>query len=483
MTVAAETKRKTGNELGLSDRDIITWTFQWPELYELAKTLPAPDRSRGGAPRQYPDFLFLGFAMLAAHFGSARKAATELSHPDTWEDVRETVRTSCPDESQSELPASAPSRTWYVKRRDALLFGHDSALEEFLDSFRAKAISLHGSMRANNGEVRGSLTHPKRSDLIEADGKVLAAPYKAPRGTTRRVTVTDPVTSVTRIEERPVRFDPDAREHTNGAGKVVRGNKFLFLSGRGERLHERVIIDVAHVPDIKGHNNSECDIATEAIIRAGKAGVDATAVVTDGVLRGTHIHRIQRETKLFAINPVQAHRIDNTTKTRIEKEGPIGLQAVRFPDGRTADVELWYRCGRVCQRVINADGDPCLVPLDRCTVRRRRNADGTYRLYVDFEVPHPTGGDPGCITVNMAVDPENVRVIPPDDPDYKTLYGRRQDTESINSCLDDHHHLRRARSVGARRQLFDLLAFAMRVNCITYSMYLAGEPPSEVEAA
>jgi hypothetical protein len=43
---------------------------------------------------------------------------------------------------------------------------------------------------------------------------------------------------------------------------------------------------------------------------------------------------------------------------------------------------------------------------------------------------------------------ENMRQIPPGDPDFAVLYRRRNDAESINRHLDDTLRLRRAHSVG-----------------------------------
>ena len=43
---------------------------------------------------------------------------------------------------------------------------------------------------------------------------------------------------------------------------------------------------------------------------------------------------------------------------------------------------------------------------------------------------------------------ENVRVIPPTDPDFARLYPRRNDAESINRNLDDTLWLGRAHSNG-----------------------------------
>ena len=52
---------------------------------------------------------------------------------------------------------------------------------------------------------------------------------------------------------------------------------------------------------------------------------------------------------------------------------------------------------------------------------------------------------------------ESIRQIPQSDPDFKRLYRRRNDAESINRALDDTLWLRRAHSVGHARQHLNLL--------------------------
>ena len=51
---------------------------------------------------------------------------------------------------------------------------------------------------------------------------------------------------------------------------------------------------------------------------------------------------------------------------------------------------------------------------------------------------------------------ENVREIPPGDPDFETLYKRRNDAESINRYLDDMLWLRGRVSGPRRAPLFTL---------------------------
>jgi hypothetical protein len=47
-----------------------------------------------------------------------------------------------------------------------------------------------------------------------------------------------------------------------------------------------------------------------------------------------------------------------------------------------------------------------------------------------------------------------------------TLFGRRNDSESINRALDDTLYLGRAHSIGHRRQQLNLLGFALVVNSL-----------------
>ena len=104
---------------------------------------------------------------------------------------------------------------------------------------------------------------------------------------------------------------------------------------------------------------------------------------------------------------------------------------------------------------------------------------GQYRWYNDYALPHSFGG--GRVTVRLHATQEdslrrfnrteNVRPIPPTDPDFANLYSRRNDAESINRGLDDSMWLGRAHSVGHLRQHLNLLGFALAVNSLTLLDY------------
>jgi hypothetical protein len=62
---------------------------------------------------------------------------------------------------------------------------------------------------------------------------------------------------------------------------------------------------------------------------------------------------------------------------------------------------------------------------------------------------------------------ENLRPIPPGDPEFAPLYKRRADAESIHRSIEDSLFLNRAHSVGHARQELNLLGYAILVNSLS----------------
>ncbi len=77
---------------------------------------------------------------------------------------------------------------------------------------------------------------------------------------------------------------------------------------------------------------------------------------------------------------------------------------------------------------------------------------------------------------------ENLRPIPPGDPDFARLYRRRNDAESINRDLDDTLYLRRAHSLGAARQHLNLLGYALVVNAVALHRHHRRRAPDRLAA-
>lgn len=116
-------------------------------------------------------------------------------------------------------------------------------------------------------------------------------------------------------------------------------------------------------------------------------------------------------------------------------------------------------------------GEMHFVELQRIRTHRNQGKDGRYRWYNDYRLPD---GDQITVRLHGNADddrrklnrPENVRPISPNDPDFYKLFRQRNDAESINRGLDDTLFLRRAHSLGHRRQWINLLGFALMVNSL-----------------
>ena len=148
-------------------------------------------------------------------------------------------------------------------------------------------------------------------------------------------------------------------------------------------------------------------------------------------------------------------------------------------------MRLYARDGALGIGELTDTGDLTFTELRR--IRTHRNADksGRYRWYNDYQLPQRHGG--GTITVRLHGNDddrarklnrtENLRPIPPGDPDFARLYPRRNDAESINRDLDDTLYLRRAHSVGHARQHLNLLGYALIVNAIAVHRHARHRAP------
>jgi hypothetical protein len=79
----------------------------------------------------------------------------------------------------------------------------------------------------------------------------------------------------------------------------------------------------------------------------------------------------------------------------------------------------------------------------------------------------------GCsvVATSLVVVACEAVVVASADPDFAHLFRQRNDAESINRALEDTMFLRRAHSVGHRRQLVNLLGYALMVNSLTLHRY------------
>ncbi len=431
-------------------------------LYELAAAVPEPSRQAGGRRRQYPMVLVLLYEALISVYGSARQVEAELAHPMVWGLIRRTLL-----RHGVEVPAQSMRRHHYLYVRSRYLTRPDvlarlGALHRELGARTAREMGLLDPAGP------GSWTHPHLSRVLHADGKVIAPLYRAKPGDRRL----DPCTG--EIVER--RAEPDAGLHFEGTGETAWGTKFVLVACRTEERHGRVILDVEWVPKPGG----EASVALDCFTRVAEHTPGAQAVIYDTALRGTHHQRLLRDLGLLPINRVAAAQSGGPrtakrgARRRVPKTTYVETKTVGLADGSERTVDLHAQDGAIGLGQLTDKGELHFVPLTRIRTHRNQDKNGRYRWYSDYQLPDSYGG--GMVTVRLHGNTEdaarkfnraeNVRAIPPSDPDFARLYPRRNDIESINRHLDDTMWLGRAHSLGHSRQQLNLLGFALAVNAL-----------------
>ena len=447
-----------------------------PALYELADAVPEGDRSRGGRARHYPVFMWLLFDALLSVYGSGRRVEAELAHPVVWDRLTRLIRERFPATPEMWLPDRPMRRHHYLYGRSHHLVA-EGTLERLNELHRMTATLQASEAGMMDPAGPGSWTHSDLSRMLYADGKVVTPLFRAKPGD-KRVNKTTGEVSYPRAEH-------DAALHAEGTGELVWGTKFVIIAARAAAANTRYIVDVAHVSTPGG------EAATAMDRFSGLADLlpGAQGVVYDTALRGVHHQRLMRELGWISVNRVTAasgsrRRGGGRDRKRVEKQVYVETKSVPTPAG-PASIRLIAQGGRIGLGEVADNGESVFVPLERMRTHRNPDKRGTFRWYNDYRLPERLGG--GVVTVRLHANhddakrkfnrAENVRQIAPGDPDFEVLYRRRNDAESINRHLDDTLWLRRAHSVGHRRQLLNLITYALGVNGLSMQVHGSGLAP------
>ncbi len=281
-----------------------------------------------------------------------------------------------------------------------------------------------------------------------------------------------------------MRTEPDGGLHFEGTGETAWGVKFVLVAARSTDPHGRIILDIEWVPTPGG----EAHTAMDCFTRLAPNVAGAQGIVYDTALRGVHHQALLHDLGLIPINRVTAAKAavktpHRTGGRRAPKSTYLEDKTIETPRGKET-ISLYARDGALGIADLTDTGEMHFVPLRRVRTHRNPGRNGTFRWYNDYRLPESDGG--GTITVRLHGTPadtarklnrtENLRPIPPDDPDFKRLYPRRNDAESINRGLDDSLWLGRAHSLGHARQHVDLLGYALMVNGIALHRHAKRRP-------
>ena len=462
---------------GVSTFERIEALVACDELYDLADAVPTTDPTVGGRPRHYPTYMWILYDALVSVWGSARRVEAELGHRVTWGTLRTLIRTRFPDDPGRWLPEQ-PMRRWHYLYGRTRWLTHPDVLPHLHQIHRASAIGQARSLGLLDPDGPGSFTHPDLTRMIYADGKVITPLFRA-RPDTR-------IVNKETGEVRTPRYEADAGLHFEGTGETAWGTKWVIAAVRSPEVHGRVILDVDWVPTPGG----ETQTAMGTFAHLATAAPGAQGVIYDTALRGVHHHQLLRHHGLLPVNKVAAAEGTGPRtkgRRRREKSTYVETRQITLPDGTDTTIDIFARGGTIGIATLTDTGDTVFTPLRRIRTTRTRDKAGTYRWYNHHRLPDRYGGRDITIRLHGNDDDtrrrfnrtENVRPIPPGDPDFTRLYRRRNDAESINRALDDTMYLRRAHTIGHRRQHLNLLTHALGVNALATHRHRqrTGDPP------
>lgn len=405
------------------------------------------DGARTGRPRKHPAWVPLAYGALTRHFKSSNHTDAELAN-GLWELL-------CKEAANHGLddPGTEPFQYWHYQYWRNQLAHDDDRRTSTLETFTHTALEHANATGLLVETAGGSLTRPSPRRTIYGDGTVVRPAFRPPADNDDEEA----------DDADAGRQDPDCAVHHRHDGPI-HGSNYVIVSTRQADAHSRIILGLDHVP----RPGLEADTALALIQRvADIAGPGLQAVVYDGAFQGTHIDTLMRSHGLVVVNRLAAAR-RHSRRRATPKQRPLGTYTHQTRRGPCAHV-LHTNNGQVVEVAISDDGTPTIIDTTtRKQVRRVRRADGTYRFHLGIHINCPNGNWITWISPHAggARDtlPERVRLIPPDDPYFTTLYALRNDAESLNSQYKRTLLVDRAASIGWQRQLIDLLHYAIAHN-------------------
>lgn len=423
----------------LTRHQLVDAVLRAPQIHDLGAHLEPLQPRR----RRHPLALHLAWGAMARAWRSANRLDAAVTN-GSWRRMIDTYNEVATARGERTVGPFLPPLTSDTYRHARNLLTDDLVLPKLLDRFTSDAVDLANQLGLLRTDGPGSRTRPDPSRTIYGDGTILRPLYNT---------------------ESNGRSDPDAEQHDRFDGTHW-GNNLVCITTRGPATHQRVVLTVGRVDE----PNHEARTAVDLIRRVhAHAGDGIQAVVYDGAFRGRHHETVMTELGLIVVNHVHPATRDGDERTW--RVIPLGTWTHQ-PHGRDCRHQLAIHNGSVHDATIDDSGHAVLSdPCQRRQVRRYpRGRRGGYRFSFGVTVdcpkepftawisPHPPRGETGHTR------PDQLRLIPPSDPHFQTLYGLRNDSEAINAEYKSTLSWSRASALGWRRQLLDLLSWALLNN-------------------
>ena len=428
-------KKIKGKRSGLSDLQFLELMVCFKPLWDLAvqlDALTAPPPRTSGRKRVWRAFDMLLFEVLAWSLGSYEAVERNLKDPRIWNLLRSTVEAAWPQDHRMRLSAKSPTRSQHYRFRRRYLSDYLlGVMHNLIDAAAVEAAQSMGMLAPG----LGSLTDPDPRSFVTADGCWVPALTKL-----TRTDATDPYTG-----EIVGRYDPDAIFYRDSDGAIrARGFLKVMVVCRNPHPQERVVLTArlksAHNPEV---NQNDATIAVDALLdlmervpslRAGLRGL-----VYDMALSDADYDRLMDA----GLIPVEKVRRRNDGSPAAEALGPHDFKTRQ---GHKVTLDVTAVTGTPCLTFVDGTGKRYYQPLKlrqvTKTKRKTRTQVATLWSIPDKGIvpPHLVGARVRIRHTRTKDEREAgksrsraLRVFPDSDHRYGKLFGRREDSESLNA--------------------------------------------------
>lgn len=438
-------------------------------LYERGAALREWQPGDPGRPPMFPNAVMLLFGQAISVFTSARKASNWFGYYKNWKEVVTVVRAVAGDEYADRLPTHV-GPLLYQWNHFQRKFKTNGWLPVLADVQRQTACDLALRMSMYDPNARRSLKDIKRAFTTTFDGKVCTSPSRHPYVNTETGELGDR------------RADDNTKSWPEAGDDFEWGVKSAIAWGRLEYFGTRLMLDVETLtPD----DGDEAAAIVKMTNRLHDRLPGMQTIVTDGVLRSTHIDPLMKRGLVVVNKPAQGARNSPSTIK-------VGDRRAKSHHIETAEFD---EQGTQCRhRLFGIDGAPYVERIDAAgkkqydllpgrTIGRARAATSKTDAYTDWyrdvriacsrhQTTHAhrikLGGQPGDDFKRS----EYLRQIAMTDTDFKRVYGYRPDAESGNKDIEEAWHLKRMPAWGWHNQSLRMLLHAGQVNAEAWRIHL-----------
>ena len=459
---------------------------QWAEhvacseaLWRSAETLEAliGPRNGPGRPCEHTVFEVMMLAVLAWRHRSVTRAAANLADRMLWQRLRRAVASAYPDHPDRRLSSEPVSRSQHYRFRRRWL--NAEMLERLSAVVEAEAVATALTLGLLD-PAAGSRTRPDPRCVAYGDGTWLPA--------LSGLSLSDAVNPDT--GEVLHRFDRDALGYYRDPIDRSPGYELVIVAVRGDHPGERVILSTrlrSKANPMQGRNDGS--MAAEMVLslrsRHPELAAGLRCFAYDMALSASDQNRLLDE----GIIPVAKVRAGRAGRVHVKN---LGKRTFTARDGTTRRIAVTAVDGRVCITVTDSDGEQWYLPLTLAQVKHERRAGRTV-VAAHRRVPEHPLTPTGLVAATVRI-PHNqtaelsrsLRVFAESDLQFRGLFGRREDAESINSDLKARLWNKRSPALGHDNVAFSVFAYQMHqlIAAVTaYQQRIARPPPCQEFAA